>query len=84
MTTAVVIQHKTTFQYVRSPGDWTPNASDAHDFQRVIAAAEYCRENDLKNVRIIQGHWDKADGRFNAASKTILEVPRVRAASPPG
>jgi hypothetical protein len=74
----VVIQHKISFHYVRSPEDWTSDPSQAHDFQSLHLAAQFCREHDLKAVHIIHGHFNEAANRFDAATKTIIEVPRVR------
>jgi hypothetical protein len=74
----VVIQNKINFHYVRSPDDWTNDPSQAYDFQSLHVAAEFCREHDLKTVHIIHGQFNDAANRFDAATKTIIEVPRVR------
>lgn len=74
----VVIQNKKNFKYVRTAEDWAEQPSEAMDFQKIEDAARFCREHGLKDVYIVHGKFDRATNRFDASSKTMLEVPRVR------
>jgi hypothetical protein len=74
----VVIQHKTSFQYVRSESDWTDDAFKAHDFGRIQAAAEFCRKHNLGQAYIVAGEFNPVARRFNAARKSILDVAQLR------
>jgi hypothetical protein len=74
----VVIQHKKNFHYVGAANDWTSNPSDAQDFRAVDHAAAFCREHGLKDVFIVLGRFNEAMNRFDASSKTMLQVPLVR------
>jgi len=77
----VVIQHKTSFQYVKSDTDWTEDAFRAHDFQRIQSAAEFCRTHNLRTAYIVAGDFNAEAKRFNAATKCILDIAQLRAAS---
>ena len=74
----VVIQHKTSFQYVRSETDWTDDPFKAYNFERIQSAADFCREHNLLKAYIVCGEFDAETKRFNAATKSILDVARIR------
>ena len=74
----VVIQHKTSFQYVKSDADWTEDVFKAHDFQRIQNAAEFCRKHNLRKAYIVSGEFNAEAKRFNAATKSILDVAHLR------
>jgi hypothetical protein len=74
----VVIQHKTSFQYVRSEADWTEDVFKAHDFERIQCAAEFCRKHNLQKAYIIAGEFNVEARRFNAATKSILDIAQIR------
>ena len=74
----IVIQHKTTFQYIVSEVEWTDDTFKARDFVRVQTAAEFCRKNNLPNAYIVCGEFDIEAKRFNAATKSFLDVTQLR------
>ena len=74
----VVVQHKKTFQYVQSETDWTDDAFKAHNFERVHSAAEFCHKNKLRQVYVVCGEFNSESKRFNAATKTILDIAQLR------
>jgi len=74
----VVIQHKTDFRYVCAEADWTDDALMARDFERIGNAAVFCRKHNLRQVYIVAGDFDAAGHRFNAATKTMLDVGQLR------
>jgi hypothetical protein len=74
----VVIQHKTSFQYVKSDADWTDEAFKARDFGRIQTAAEFCRKHNLRQAYIIAGEFNSDAKRFNAATKSIFDIEQLR------
>jgi hypothetical protein len=74
----VVIQHKKNFRYLGAANDWTSNPSDAQDFRSIHNAAAFCGEKGLKEVYIVCGRFNETMNRFDASSKTMLQVPLVR------
>ena len=74
----VVIQHKISFKYVRSDADWTDDAFKAHDFGRIQTAAHFCQTHNLKDAYIVSGEFNSDAKRFNAATKSILDVAQIR------
>jgi hypothetical protein len=73
----VVIQHKTSFQYVRSETDWTDDALKAFDFERIQNAAEFCHRNKLRQAYIVAGDFNAESKRFNGATKSIFDVKQL-------
>ena len=67
-----------SFHYVKSDTDWTEDALKAHDFQRVQDAAEFCRKHNLQKAYIVAGDFNAEAKRFNAATKSILDVAQLR------
>jgi len=74
----VVIQHKTSFQYVKSEADWTEDAFQARDFERIHSAAEFCRKHNLQQAYIITGEFNTQARRFNPATKSIFDISQLR------
>jgi len=74
----VVIQHKTSFRYVRAEDDWTDDALMARNFERIRNAAEFCRQHNLRQAYIVAGDFDATGHRFNSATKTMLDVGQLR------
>ena len=75
----ILIQHKKSFQYVRSEAEWTDDALKAQNFDRIQSAADFCRKNALSEAYIICGEYNEQAKRLNAATKTVLDVGRLRA-----
>lgn len=73
----IVIQDSRSLRYLNNSGAWDYDAKSARGFGRITEAAEFCAGAGLKEVHIVVGTV-RADGRFDASSKTIMRVPRTR------
>ncbi|PYL01689.1 MAG: hypothetical protein DME19_00800 [Verrucomicrobia bacterium] len=62
----IIVQDPDTSFYFKHPRTWTPNEQEAFDFQDTRAAAEFCRENNLADSRIVVTFED---------DRTELRVP---------
>jgi hypothetical protein len=74
----VVIQHKTSFHYVRSDSDWTNDALKARDFERIQAAADFCRKHNLREAYIVSGDFHLNANGCNPAPRSIFDIADFR------
>ena len=75
----ILIQHKDSFQYVRSEADWTDDPLKARNFERIQNAAEFCRKHALSKAYIICGDYNEQANRLNAATKSVFDIALLRA-----
>ena len=72
----ILLQDVRTQLYVQSPGNWTINPFEAHDFQHSQKAIDFAREHHLPTVQIAVKFLDS---QFDE----IVNLPPFFTPSPP-
>jgi hypothetical protein len=49
----IVIQNRTTGDYVGASGKWTSHPDQSFDFEKTMLAFQYCRDRNLRYVSIV-------------------------------
>ena len=49
----VLVQHRSTLQYLHACEEWTPHELDALDFQKTVKAIEYCVRERVADVQVV-------------------------------
>lgn len=49
----ILVQDRTSLHYLKKPGEWTANASEAMQFQHAVEAMQFCRRTQISNAQIV-------------------------------
>ena len=66
----VVIQNRTTGDYVGTSGEWTSDPDRSFDFEKTMLAFQYCRDSNLTEADVIFKFEDSS-----TISRSLLIVP---------
>ncbi len=74
----IVLQHSKTELYLKGPGTWTSNVSEALDFGNSKRAIKYLRQNGLTGVQVLVAFVEPA-----SVDTVALQLPAPRSGAVP-